>query len=68
MNPARPSRADGNHPRTSGDGARCYPQFDFEREFPTNLSSLRLEHSSPKMLRERVVGALQRSGFGEGDI
>lgn len=42
---------------------RCYPQYDFEREFLATLSRLRPEHSNPTMLRDRVIGALQRSGF-----
>lgn len=43
--------------------ARCYPQYDFEREFLTSLTRLRREHSNPGALRERLMGALQRSGF-----
>ncbi|MEO8945200.1 MAG: zf-HC2 domain-containing protein [Gemmatimonadaceae bacterium] len=46
--------------------ARCYPQYDFEREFLTNLSRLRPQHSNPAMLRARVIDALQRSGFDDG--
>lgn len=45
--------------------ARCYPQYDFEREFLTSLARLRREHSNPRALRERLMGALQRSGFSD---
>lgn len=42
--------------------ARCYPQYNFEREFLTSLSRLRREHSNPAALRERLMDALERSG------
>ncbi len=45
--------------------ARCYPQYDFEREFLTRLARLRREHSNPGALRERLLGALQHNGFRE---
>lgn len=43
--------------------ARCYPQYKFEQEFLATLARLRREHSNPQMLRERLMDALQRSGF-----
>lgn len=43
--------------------ARCYPQYDFEREFLAGLARLHREHSNQGALRERLMDALQRSGF-----
>lgn len=45
--------------------ARCYPQYDFERQFLTSLARLRREHSNLAALRERLMDALQRSGFSD---
>lgn len=42
---------------------RCYPQYDFELAFLNALAASRREHSSPDVLRNRVLTALRAEGF-----
>lgn len=42
---------------------RCYPQFEFEKNFLETLARARREHSKPERIRERVLTALRSEGF-----
>lgn len=45
--------------------ARCYPHFDFERNFLDALAATRPDCYAPAELRARVVSALRAAGFVE---
>jgi anti-sigma factor (TIGR02949 family) len=42
---------------------RCYPQYEFERDFLALLQRATREHSDPTRLRERLIRALEADGL-----
>jgi mycothiol system anti-sigma-R factor len=42
---------------------RCYPQYEFERDFLDQVGRMRREHSDLARLRARLLEALKSRGF-----
>lgn len=42
---------------------RCYPQYEFERDFLALLEREKRAHSDPARLRERLMRALEAEGL-----
>lgn len=45
---------------------RCYPQYEFEREFLAALAARVPRHSQPERVESRVLAALEAEGLTDG--